>query len=639
MSIITNVTIPVIVDSRLRFPKDAPQDLVHWLTSETSHKNPEYSKKKALGLWVGGIDSKIRTWRNDNGCFSVPRGLTAKVRLAAAEFGYKIRWLDRRVSAPVEWGPFLATPRRYQEEGIAACIKSEQGIVRAPTGCLVGNTIVTVNRAGRSFDIRMSELVKRWTNKVPRRQAWEKSVMTEVRSRTVDGFIHYTRLLDAYESGNQPVFSMLTKSDHHLVATGEHRIYTDQGWRRLNALGVGSKIWVEVSPDSHELQLTEVVDLSYEGVQMTYDLSVETPNNFLANGIVVHNSGKTLMALACLPRLGQRSIVIVRDRNLLEQWIQRAEENLGIKPKEIGIIASGKRRVGKQLTVALQQTLYSKAFDLQEYAGMFGAVVVDEVHDAAARTVQETVDAFPARVRVGFSADHTRKDRKEFLIEDLFGNVIFEVGKDNLEKIGAVVPVVVRLVPTDFRADWYANAPPEERDFTKLVTEMSTDQSRGALVRQVVQELVKAHAVPALVFTHRREYAARLAEEELPADGIPTGLLLGSAGNAEQFEESKTLLLSGVLKVAVGTFKAVGQGIDIPNVMAGVCATPIGANRQFFGQVRGRICRVVPGKRVGHLYYIWDRHVFPESARNLCQWNDGLVEVYNRDTKGWVSFR
>lgn len=630
-------TLRVVIDNRIRLPENTPPELIKRLTEFTTHTNPDYAKKKALGLWIGDTPSKIRTWKKDANDFSVPRGLTSRLREAAQDLGLAISWSDQRVSAPVVWGDFKATPRPYQEFGIEACLRRQQGIVRAPTGCLAGDSVVNVYRAGRMFEMRISEVVKRWHGLVPRSQAWDQTVATEILCWPQPYTPRLTRMFDAVATGVQRTRTLRTRSGHELTATDEHKFLGEYGWIKLCHLNVGDKIWVE--HDDRHVRLTAVADIHDAGEQTTFDLLLDEPHNYIANGFVVHNSGKTLMALAVLPKLGQRALVVVRDRNLLEQWLVRAEQDLGLRLRDIGVVASGKRRVGTHLTLALQQTLYSKHFDLDGFAKQFGAVVVDEVHDAAARTVGETIDVFPARVRLGFSADHTRKDRKEFLIEDLFGEVIFEVGKSQLERVGAVVPVVVRLVPTDFNADWYANSAPEERDFTKLVSEMSTDESRCALVRRVIKELVLANAVPALVFTHRREHASRLAEQELPADGIPAGLLLGSSGNAQQFEESKSLLLSGVLKVAVGTFKAVGQGIDIPNVMAGVCATPIGANKQFFGQVRGRICRVVPGKRVGHLYYLWDRAVFPEAARNLCNWNDGLVEVYDRDSKGWVSFR
>lgn len=345
------------------------------------------------------------------------------------------------------------------------------------------------------------------------------------------------------------------------------------------------------------------------------------------------------MALAALPLLKQRALVVVRDRNLLDQWLERAVKELGLRLRDIGVVQGSRRKIGERLTLALQQTLYSRSFPLGDFAIQFGALLVDEVHEAAARTVNETVDAFPARVRLGFSADHRRKDRKEFLSEDLFGEVIYEVRKDDLERERHIVPVTVRLVPTDYEAAWYADAPSEERDFTRVISEMTKNEQRELLLRRVVLELVASKCSPVLVFTHRREHAMALAERELPADGVPSGLMLGGVESTVQFQESKALLLKGVLKVAVGTYKACGQAIDLPNVMAGVCATPIGANRQFFGQVRGRICRPFPGKDAGYLYYLWDQQVFPEAARNLLNWNDGRVEIFDRDRGEWVPFR
>lgn len=473
----------VVVDNRLRLPLGCPAEFVKRLREVTTHSNPDYGKKRALGHWVQNTPTDVKTWRKEpDGTISLPRGVTGKVRMIAKQLGIRLRWEDRRLSVPVQWGPFLTTPRVYQVEGRDACVSVEQGIVRAPTG-----------------------------------------------------------------------------------------------------------------------------------------------------------SGKTCMALAVLPELGQRSLVVVREKNLLNQWRERAQTELGLPARELGMVAGGKRKVGERLTIALQQSLYSKSFPLHEFSQLFGAVVVDEVHEAAARTVNETVDAFPARARLGFSADHTRKDRKEFLVHDLFGDVIYEVGKQQLERSGDVCPVCVRLVPTDFEANWYTYAPAEERDFVRLVAEMSEDEERNRILRTVILELVASGRVPALVFTHRRDHAEALAQRMLLADGVPAGLLMG--GRESDFAEYKALLMSGKLKVAVGTFKAIGQGIDLPSVLAGVCATPIGSNRQFFGQVRGRVCRPFPGKTVGHLYYLWDREVFPDAARNLVSWNDGLVEVFNRSHGRWVPFR
>jgi superfamily II DNA or RNA helicase len=369
-----------------------------------------------------------------------------------------------------------------------------------------------------------------------------------------------------------------------------------------------------------------------------YQVDAENKCVALEQGIVraPTGAGKTHIALSAFARIGQRTLIIARDRHLLEQWVEKAARHLGMESPLVGVIRGGrKHRIGTCLTLALQQTLYAKGFPLEKFAQQFGAVGIDEVQTAAARTVQNTIDPFPARFRIGFSADESRKDRKEFLIYDLFGEVIYDVTRAEMERDRYTCPVVVRLVPTAFKADWYRDAPSEERDYGRLLEEMIADEDRGRLLRQVVLDLAADAQVPAFVFCHRREHASRVSTELL-ADGIASGLMMGGDSSATAFDEARALLESGRIKVAVGTFNAIGTGIDIPNVRAGVVGTPLGANRQFFNQVRGRICRPAKGKVVGYLYYLWDREVFPFAPRNLIDWNDGRVEVFDHDSSKWV---
>lgn len=354
-------------------------------------------------------------------------------------------------------------------------------------------------------------------------------------------------------------------------------------------------------------------------------------------------SGKTKAALAFIFRAQQRTIVVMRDGNLLEQWGHEAALSLGLSPSDIGIIRGGKRyKPGKPLVLGLQQSLHSMGPDgLAELfrSDPFGAVVVDEVQTVAARTFLGVIDHVPARYRIGFSADETRKDKKEFLIYDSMGQVIHEIDRDTLETEGVIHPVMIRVVPTEFRADWYASAPPEDRDFTRLIEEMTDDHDRNQLLLNLAEGVCRAGEVPAMIFTHRREHAHRVADADLSVSrGLPCGLLLGGDGaDRDRFREDREKLLDGRNKIAIGTFNALGVGINIPVVRAGIVATPIsGKNRQFFGQVRGRICRVSKesGKESAVLYYLWDKHVFPRQLQALRSWNDDRVEVLHNG--GWV---
>ena len=68
----------VTVDNRLRLPPDASPELMKRLREVTTHANPDYGKKRALGQWVGSTPRTVATWRKEpDGSLSLPRGATA----------------------------------------------------------------------------------------------------------------------------------------------------------------------------------------------------------------------------------------------------------------------------------------------------------------------------------------------------------------------------------------------------------------------------------------------------------------------------------------------------------------------------------------------------------------------------------
>jgi len=354
--------------------------------------------------------------------------------------------------------------------------------------------------------------------------------------------------------------------------------------------------------------------------------------------------GKTHIALALAAASRGRVVAIMRSAKLLEQWHKKAVRHLGLRPDEIGVIAGGKKhRVGERLTLALQQSLWAKRFPLVDFVRHFDVVLVDEIQEVPARTVFEIVDAFPAMLRVGFSADETRNDGKERLTYDVFGPVIAEIDRSAVIESGFNVPVTVRVVPSDFEAEWYRRARGAEKDHKRLVDEVIADRARDALIRDVVRDVAGGErssgqwgdgsAAPVLVFSHRREHVDDV-ERMLVDAGLRCGVMVG--GQSDRFDEASAFVERGLVEAVAGTYQAIGVGIDMPRLRSGICATPIGNNRQFFGQVRGRICRSAPGKDRAFLYYVWDRHVFPDQVKKLAAWNDGDVEVLRAGQ--WVRF-
>lgn len=349
-------------------------------------------------------------------------------------------------------------------------------------------------------------------------------------------------------------------------------------------------------------------------------------------------SGKTCMALASISEIQAPALVVVWNSTLMKQWIERIESELGYRARDVGRIQGGKLAL-RPITVAMQQTLWKldqgERDLIRDY---FGIVVMDEVHRAAARTFVEVIDWMPARYRIGLSADERRKDRKEFLIYDQFGNVAYDVSKTELEEAKAVVDVEIRVVLTDLDAPWYADAPKGTRD-KLLLDQIEKDDERTALIAELAADEAMA-GEQVLVLSHRRDHCERI-RLAISARGINCGLMIGGASDAAELDDAVRGLRSGELRVAVGTVQAIGTGIDLPSVSRGVIATPLATNKQMLGQVRGRFCRTAEGKDRALVYYLHDQKALgPTNVQAIKRWNktttvvaDGMIHL----AKDWLA--
>lgn len=338
-------------------------------------------------------------------------------------------------------------------------------------------------------------------------------------------------------------------------------------------------------------------------------------------------SGKTRTALAMAAALGRRTLVLVpNDNKLARQWVAAVRDTLGIGGPDVGQFFGGQGVHGRLLTVAIPAGITAA----EARAGGYGTVVLDEAQFGAARTFYDIVDQHPARYRVAWSADERRRDGMGQVIRDLFGPVVVDVPRADLEERGFVAPVVVRVVRSDFTmfppVAGFGTRPRRMPPVHRQREAMAGDQGRNDLVCALVREVVSDGLGPVVVFSHSRDHVEALAE----AMGV--GKMRGGQG-ADQREGDRVQaeLEEGTRDVGVATYGRFGVGHDVGRLVTGVCATPLGSQaKQFFGQVRGRMAR--RGKVRGYLYYVWDPDMFPAMAKMIMLWNDCVAEV--RDGRG-----
>ena len=114
-------------------------------------------------------------------------------------------------------------------------------------------------------------------------------------------------MLQVIRNGEKQLYRLRTRCGYELRATVEHKIRTPQGFVALGDLRAGdhvltapamapagARIKEQAARDSSfgRIAIDEVVSIEKDRVEMTYDIAMQAPlNNYIANGLVVHNSG------------------------------------------------------------------------------------------------------------------------------------------------------------------------------------------------------------------------------------------------------------------------------------------------------------------------------------------------------------
>lgn len=117
--------------------------------------------------------------------------------------------------------------------------------------------------------------------------------------------IFLNQVKDIFYSGKQDVYRVKTAMGYEIKATLKHRFLTLGGWKRLEDIVSGDKVYVNGIPaykskdwlkKHHHRNLKvaipdRILSIEYVGQEDTYDLAMATePHNFVANGFIVHNS-------------------------------------------------------------------------------------------------------------------------------------------------------------------------------------------------------------------------------------------------------------------------------------------------------------------------------------------------------------
>ncbi len=310
-------------------------------------------------------------------------------------------------------------------------------------------------------------------------------------------------------------------------------------------------------------------------------------------------SGKTIMAIQMIAIRKQPALIIVHTKELAIQWAKQIEHFLNIPETEIGFIGSGKKKSGKQITIALVQSLYKCA---EEIAPRIGFLIVDECHRCPSRTFTEAVSKFDSKYMMGLSATPWRRDNLSKLIFWYLGDVRHSIDKNQLIQTGDILQAEVIVRETEFKP----NHDPVTA-YSKMLSELTSDDVRNHLIASDVAAEARTREGICLVLSDRKNHCETLKAILTYKHKIVSELITGDVDIVIRTQILKKLE-EGRAKVLIATGQLIGEGFDCPDLSTIFLTTPV----RFSGRVVqyiGRVLRPAPGKKQARIFDYVDVNV------------------------------
>lgn len=401
--------------------------------------------------------------------------------------------------------------------------KARSVLIESPTGCITGDALVTFYSNCQARTLTLADAYYYYGEKKP-----PDLRVAGYDELDLNGLFKYNDVDSVVQSGVKTVFRLTLLNGFTLKATADHKIWTNVGWVEL--INITDEHLVLVENTTPAGQWTVLKSIEKLGEEMTYDICCAAPNhNFVANGIVVHNSGKSVMALSTAGLMhkhhGARIGWVAMRRPLLKQ---AHEENM------------------------------SKGFNIPiQYISMFeknvptdiDMLVIDEAHHDVTNSMAHIHSTIKPKWMLGNSATVQRSDR----VKLCFDAVIKDAGIATLIQDGYLSPYYHYTIP-----DWSVDA---------VVEFYLKEPDRWG---------------KSLIYFHKVQQCMEAADKFLQA-GVPVEVVTGDSDVDTQlsnFRQDKTRILINCMKLV--------EGVDLPDVKTVFCRPSC---KPLTIQMAGRVLR------------------------------------------------
>lgn len=200
---------------------------VYWRKGQFSKKRTEYIKQcfsnKTKDYWyfyTGHLDRVVRFCKKEG-------------------FLVELNKLDLSIPCYVPHIPNI-TLREDQETAVRASLNKQRGIIKEPTGCISGDSIIRLNRAKKGGTATIKHMyLKLQGGEKTAGPKWGKKIPTKIRAYKKDkNKIQLHEIKDIVYSGKKQLYLLTLLDGKKIKTTNNHLFLTHNGWKQLKNLSI-----------------------------------------------------------------------------------------------------------------------------------------------------------------------------------------------------------------------------------------------------------------------------------------------------------------------------------------------------------------------------------------------------------------
>lgn len=348
---------------------------------------------------------------------------------------------------------------------------------------------------------------------------------------------------------------------------------------------------------------SKAISIEYDGEEMTYDIRCHAPyHNFVANGIVVHNSGKSRVIKELIVNKGVTALIVPPSLNLKQQTFNYLSSCFG---KQVSIY--NKKKDPTDIVVV---NYHSMAKMPVEYVNHFDMVIYDEFHNFACSTAREVERTKMQNVyyKYALTATNFRNGDDDILLHSVLSKTLFHldlIDAINKKYITPVQGIFYEMNNSDLEVTpkkningtWNKDNERYQADYETFIVKNVKRNKKAIDISKKMIDL----KVPTLILVKKVSHGLEILKR-IPNAKFANSTTQKSTINFDLIDDFN----AGKIPVLIGT-SVIGEGVDTKRCGAVINLSGGKAKSELLQKV-GRVVRRFEGKEVGFYFDFIDKN-------------------------------